>query len=192
MNKSTTQRTPPASEVQAGLFHRWRIKPTQIAKAVSAAVAFAATMTGLIFGLWPALKPAGAPTIKGATLNKVKIERMNFGQYLDRIPLSRSGYRQARLHRNGVRVSFNLDIKGYRTKHLPLQWQLIDARTGDRVAHSRDLFLTPEATEDQGAWRIWLSVPRGHERRFFVEVELLVDRQVAPLDQVRTRRFAGT
>ena len=192
MNNSTTQRTPPTSEHPAGSFHSLRIRPTQIAKAISATAAFAATMTGLIFGLWPALKPEGPATIKGATLSKVEVDRMDYGQYLDRIVRSRSGYRPARLHRHGVLVTFHFDITGYRTRHLPLQWQLIDARTRDRVAHSRDLFLTPDATEDQGNWRIWLAVPRGHDRRFFVEVELLDDRQVVPLGQVRTQRFAGT
>jgi hypothetical protein len=41
------------------------------------------------------------------------------------------------------------------------------------------------------SWSIWVSVPPGRTRRFFVELELLDDRGTVPLERLRTRRFAG-
>jgi hypothetical protein len=183
------EQEPPASESQASSL---RLRPSRIAKAISAAVAFSATATGLVFGLWPALRPEMPPATKGATLSHTTVDHITFGQYLDRTATSRSGYRRAQLDRQGVLVSFDVDVKGYRTKRLPLQWQLIDARTGDRIARWTDHFLTPEANEDQGRWPIWVAVPRGHTRRFFIEVELLDDRGLVPLGHIRTQRVSGT
>lgn len=192
MSGPTKQQEPPASEGKASPLRRLPLRPSRIAKAISAAVAFATTVTGLIFGLWPALRPEVPPATKGATLSNTTVDHITFGQYLDRAAKSRSGYRRAQLDRLGVLVSFDVDIKGYRNKRLPLQWQLIDARTGDQIARWPDHFLTPEATEDQGRWPIWVAVPRGHARRFFVEVQLLDDRGLVPLGHIRSHRFSGT
>jgi hypothetical protein len=147
-------------------------------------------MTGLIFGLWPALQPSEPPTIKGAILTNVTVDHVSFGQYLDRIALIRSPYPPAQLERPGALVGFDFNIKGYRNKVLPLQWRLIDAKTGDQVDRSRDLLLTPAANEDQNSWSVWVPIPRGRSRRFFVEVELLDDHGY-PLGRVRTDRFSG-
>jgi hypothetical protein len=146
-------------------------------------------MTGLIFGLWPALKPEEPAATKGATLSNATADNVSFGQYLDRTAQSRSGWGYAQLHRQGVLVSFDVNMNGYWNKRLRLQWGLIDARTGDQIADNRHFFLTPEASEDQVRWPAWVPVPRGRERRCFVEIELLDDRGVIPLGHVRTPRF---
>jgi hypothetical protein len=169
-----------------------RLQPSRIAKAVAAAVSFTATAIGLIFGLWPALKPSEPPAAKGATLSQVTLDRVRYGQYLDRIAVSRYGYRQAQLERGGVLVGVTFKVTGYQSKRLPLQWRLIDARTGDQIEQSRDLFYVPAANEDQNSWSVWVAVPPGGARRFFIEVELLDDRGAVPLGRVRTERFHGT
>jgi hypothetical protein len=184
---STEQRV---SERQAGALRTWRLGSAQVAKAVGATVTFAVTMTGVIFGLWPTLKPQEHPATRGATLTNRTVDHISFGQYLDRIALSRSPYPPAQLKRPGALVSFDFNIKGYRNKALPLQWRLVDARTGDQVQRLRDLIVTPAASEDQNSWSIWIRVPRGRSRRFFVEVELLDD-QTHPLTRIRTDRFRG-
>jgi hypothetical protein len=189
VSRATEQRV---SEGRAGLAHTVRVRPLQIAKAVGAAVTFAATATGLIFGLWPALKPVEPPATKGATLTAVTLDRATRGQYLDRSFLGRSGYGPAQLERPGELISFDFKIKGYLDKRLPLRWQLVDARTGDQVAESRDLFIIPVANDDQNSWSIWVPLPRGRSRRFFVEIELLDERAAVPLGRVRSDRFGGT
>jgi hypothetical protein len=159
---------------------------------MGAVVTFAATMTGLIFGLWPTLRPVEPPATKGAALTNVTVDRVSFGQYLDRGAYSRSPFRRAQLQRRGALVGFDFNIKGYLHKHLPLRWQLLDARTGDQVAQSPDLFTTPRADEDQNSLLIWVPVPRARGRRFFVEIQLLDDRGAYPLGRIRTHRFSGT
>jgi hypothetical protein len=176
---------------EAGSVSNPRRGPVEVAKAIGAAVSFVATVTGLVFVLWPTLKPEEPPVTKGATLTNVTLDRISFRQYLERIPLSSTAYRDAQLERPGALVGFNFKINGYRRKHLPLVWRLVDARTGDQLAQSRDLFLTPEANEDRNSWSIWVAVPRGRQRRFFVEIELRGERGNVPLGRVRTDRFEG-
>jgi hypothetical protein len=187
------QRESRISEGDAGFLQRLRRRAVQIAKAVGALVAFAATMTGLMFGLWPSLKPAEPPATRGAILTNATVDRVSFGQYLDRAALSRAPYRVAELEQRGVIVGFEFNIRGYLNKHVPLRWQLIDARTGDQVDQSRDYFITPRADEDHNSWSLWVPLPRRRSGRFFVEIQLLGNRRRAvPLGRIRTDRFAGT
>jgi len=176
---------------EAGSSRIVRLQPVRVAKVVGAAVSFAATLVGLIFVLWPALKPDGLPVAKGASVTDVTLDRASFGQYLARVAVSRSGYPQAQLKRPGVLVGVELKVKGYRDKRLPIRWQIVDERTGDQIQQSRDLFYTPSASEDQNTWSIWVPLPRGRGRRFFVEVELLDDRGAVPLGRARTHHFDG-
>lgn len=192
MTSSITQRSASVSEERAGILRKLRHGPLQLAKAIAAVITFAATMTGLIFGLWPTLKPAEPPATKGATLANASVDRVSFGQYLDRAALSRSPYRPAQLQRRGVLVGFDLNVKGYVDKRLPLQWQLLDARAGDQVGRSRDLFFVPRAGDDRNSLSIWVPVPRGRDLRFFVEIQLLDDRGAVPLGRIRTDRFSAT
>jgi hypothetical protein len=191
VRESTAEQDVSTPEHKPTSLPRVRLRPVQLAKAVTAAVSFAATATALIFGVWPALKPDDPPVTKAATLTNVTLDRMTFGQYLDRIAQSHAGYRRPQLERAVAVVGLDFNIKGYRQQHLPLQWRIVDARTGDQLDQSRDLFLTPEAREDQARWSVWVPVPRGRDRRFFIEVELLDDRGVVPLGQVRSDYFGG-
>jgi hypothetical protein len=188
----TKQRRSSASEEQAGLFRKLRLRPLPIANAIAAVATFAATMTGLIFGLWPALKPTDPPATKGATLSNTTVDHVTFGQYLDRDGRSRSPYRSAHLQRRGALVGFDLNVKGYLNKHLPLRLQLLDARTGDQVNQSRDFSFIPRATNDHNSLSFWMRVPTGRNRRFYVEVQLLDNRGAIPLGRIRTNRFSGT
>jgi len=191
VSESAEQQEARTSKRERASLPNGRLRPVQIAKTVGAVVSFAATATGLIFVVWPALKPDEPPVTKGATLTSVTLDRMSFGQYLDRIAQSHVGHRRAQLERPVAVVGFDFSIRGYRNKQLPLQWRIVDARTGDQIDQSRDLFLTPEASEDQATWSVWVPVPRGRNRRFFVEVELLDDRGAVPLGRVRTDLFGG-
>lgn len=191
MSELAEQRDARSSKRERALPSNVRLRPVQIAKAVGAAVSFTATAIGLIFGVWPALKPEEPPVTKGATLTNVTLDRMSFGQYLDRISQSRTGYRRTQLERTVAVVGFDFSIRGYRNKRLPLQWRMVNARTGDQMDQSRDLFFTPEVSEDQARWSVWVAVPRGRDRRFFVEVELFDDRGAVPLGRVRTDLFRG-
>jgi hypothetical protein len=116
-----------------------------IAKVTAVVVTFAATMTGLIFGLWPSLTPTEPPATKRATLSNATVDHVSYGQYLERAGFSRSSHRPAQLKPRGVLVAFDLNVKGYLNERLPLHWQLIDVPTGDQLNESRDLFYVPKA-----------------------------------------------
>lgn len=192
MSRLTEQPERVRSDRGPSFPRRVRLQPVRIGRAVGAAVSFAATLVGLMFVLWPALKPDEPPATKGGSISDATLDRVSFGQYLDRIARSRSGYRRAQLERRGALVGVDLKVRGYRDKRLPLQWRIVDARTGDQIQQSRDLVYIPAASEDQNSWSIWVPLPRGLDRRFFVEVELLDDRGAAPLGRARTHTFGGS
>lgn len=193
-DREQPESTPADSE--AGVGRSWRLRAVRIAKAVGAAVPvwlqLVVAFVGLLFVLVPALKPDDPPATKGASVTIASLDRVSFGQYLDRIPLSRSVYRRAKLERPGELIGVNIRVNGYRGKRLPLASRTVDARTGDEVQRSRDLYYTPYASDDRNSWSIWVPLPRGVDRRFFVEVELVDDdRRATPLGRARTHRFRG-
>lgn len=161
------------------------------ARSISAVVAFAATLLGIVFVLWPRLQPEGPPETRRATLDNFMLDRnVTFGQSLDRGDLSRAPYEHDQLVRPGVLVRFDVIITGYRGKRLPLHWQLIDEDSGEKLADSRDLSIKPGASTDQNTLPIWVPRPKGRERSLVVEVTLYDPRGV-PIARGRTQRFAN-
>lgn len=132
------------------------------------------------------------PVTKGATLEIASLDLVSFGQYLDRHEGSRSEYGRAELERAGALVGLFITVTGYRYKRLLLQYRVIDSRTDDQVQHSREeRYYTPYANKDSNDWPIWVPRPRGGDRRFFVEFELLDDQGASALARERTPEFRG-
>ena len=130
----------------------------------------------------------GPPAARSATLSNVTLDRsVAFGQYLDRIKLTRTPYTPATLSRRGAYVEFDYAIAGYKGKRLPLRWQLVDARTADQLAQSEDLGIKAQATTDRGTWFVWVPLPHGHGRRFFVQIQLYKQDGRVPLSRVCAR-----
>ncbi|MDT5207845.1 MAG: hypothetical protein QOF67_260 [Mycobacterium sp.] len=163
----------------------------KVARLISAVVAFGATLLGIVFVLWPWLKPEGPPETRGAILNEFTLEpKVTFGQYLDRIELSRAPYKPYQLVRRGVLVEFNVVITGYDGKRLPIRWQLIDEDSGEQLDESRDLLIVPGALTDQNSWPVWVPRPTGREPHLFVKVTLY-DPNGVPIARGRTHLFAN-
>lgn len=162
-----------------------------VARAVVAAVGFAATVLGVIFVLWPSLKPQPPPADQGATLSNAQVEPgMTFGAYLDRIHQSRAPYDRATLTGRGAFVEFDFSVRGYKGKHLPLAWQLLDARSGVQLGQDRALRVTPRADRDAGVWNVW--IPLQHRApRMYVQIQLLKDDGRIAIGRVRTPPFAA-
>jgi hypothetical protein len=172
---------------------RLQAVPT-VARTVVGVVGFAATVVGLVFVLWPSLKPDEPPKIKGATLTKAEVEPgMTFGQYLDRIPLSRRPYPASELRRRGAYVEFDFTVRGYKGKRLPLRWQLIESPSGVQLSQSQDLRVKPRVDTDSGSWNVWVPIPR-RARRMYVQIQLYNDAGTVPIGRIRTAQFdaAGT
>jgi hypothetical protein len=163
-----------------------------VIRSVVGAVGFAATVIGLIFVLWPPLKPDPPPADRGATLSNAQVEPgMTFGEYLDRIPLSRRPYGPAELAQRGAYVEFDFSVRGYKGKRLPLRSQLIDAHRGVQLSQSAALRVTPRADKDAGNWFVWIPIPHP-ARRMYVQIQLYNDAGTVPIGRVRSPVFSGS
>lgn len=164
-----------------------RSLPVRIARWTSAIVGFVATLLGVIFVLFPGVKPDEPPITTRAALSKPTTEVLTYGQYLDRINLRRGSYDAEALRRRGIFVEFDWSVEGYKDKALPLRWQLIDARRGEQLGRSRDVTITPEAPRDAATWSVWAPLPRGRVRQMAVQVQLYDETGRWPIARARTR-----
>jgi hypothetical protein len=161
----------------------------RVARAVAAIVGFVATVLGMVFVLWPSLKPDAPPTDRGAKLSDAQVEPgLTFGQYLDRIEQSRRPYGPADLGRRGAFVEFDFSVRGYKDKSLPLRWQLVEARSGVQLDQSRDLRVKPQVSTDAGSWNVWVPLPR-RAHRMYVQIQLYNPAGTVPIGRVRTTEF---
>jgi hypothetical protein len=162
----------------------------RVVRGIAGAVGFVATVIGLVFVLWPSLKPEPPPADQGATLANAQVEPgMTFGAYLDRIEQSRKPYDRATLDERGAFVEFDFVVRGWKDKHLPLGWQLLDARTGAQLDRSRALRVTPRADRDAGAWNVWIPL-RHRARRMYAQVALY-NLHGVPIGRVRSPVFSA-
>jgi len=168
---------------------RLRVLP-RVGRGIASALGLAATVIGIVFVLWPSLKPDPPPVDKGASLSHAQVDPgLTFGQYLDRIEQSRGPYGPDLLARRGAFVEFDFSVRGYKDKHLPLRWQLLDARTGIQLDHSSDLRVTPDVNTDAGSWNAWIPLPPA-AHRVYVQIQLYNDAGTVPIGRIRTPPFA--
>lgn len=182
--------------MSASVPRRRRRKPSRlkalpgVVRAIVGAVGFVATVIGLVFVLWPSLKPAPPPADQGATLSNAQVEPgMTFGAYLDRIEQSRRPFDRATLAERGAFVEFDFAVRGFKDKHLPLGWQLLDARDGVQLAQDRALRVTPRADHDSGVWNVWIPLRR-HARRMYAQIALY-NLSGVPIGRVRSPVFSA-
>jgi hypothetical protein len=162
----------------------------RIARAVAALVAFVGSVLGIVFVLWPSLKPEPPSPTRSVTLSALGFEpHVTFGAYLRRIHQDPGGLEDAVLDERGALVSFHFVIVGYKKRSLPLTWQLIDATGGDVLEENRDIKLKADVTKDGADWAAWVPLPRGHRRRVFIEVILYEPRGIMAMRTLRTKTF---
>jgi hypothetical protein len=161
-----------------------------VVRAIVGAVGFAATVIGLVFVLWPSLKPEPPPADQGATLSNAQVEPgMTFAAYLDRIGQSRGSLDRATLDERGAFIEFDFVVRGFKGKHLPLGWQLLDASSGVQLGQDRALRVTPRADRDSGVWRVWIPL-RSKARRMYAQIALYNLNDV-PIGRVRSPVFSA-
>jgi hypothetical protein len=162
----------------------------RLAKGAAAVVAFIATVLGIVFLLWPSLKPEPPSPTRHVALSDLTLEHpVTFGAYLKRINQQAGGLEPAVLKQRGALAAFDFTIEGYKNRNLPLEWQLVDAGTGDKLDGNRDLSIKPEVTKDSGNWPLWVPLPKGKPRRLFITIQLYEPRGVVALGSLRTRTF---
>jgi hypothetical protein len=151
-----------------------------------------------VFLLWPNLKPEPTPSEGSATFaTKPTVSApMTFGQYLDRIDLSREGHSAEQLAKVGAFAAFKVTIKGFEGERLPLRWLLVNAGTNDVVGEdSKRTAITPDRQTTPVAWHVWAELPRDRRQRFKLVIEIYppgakVDTpSIAALDSTETDPF---
>lgn len=89
-------------------------------------------------------------------------------------------------------ASFRVEIIGYKEKHLPLDWQLFDASTGEELVEERSITFEPTVNEDTANWDVWVPLPR-RKGKFFLSIELLLEKEhgFVVLSRLQTKPFPG-
>jgi hypothetical protein len=172
----------------------------------SALVAVVGAVLGLLFVLWPELRPDEPPPAMGAELGEAKLEpNVTLGDFVARrgdalrrqAPETRE-FTPEQLARAGAILTFQAVIEGYEGERCTVRWSTFDAGTGRRLAGPANLvdqdgwptkYITPTAGRDQVDAEIWLPLPR-EPGPFFARVELLDPGEVR-LASLDSPAFAG-
>ena len=160
--------------------------PVRIAQWVSSSVAFVGALLGVVFVLFPALKPEGEAPVRNATLSDLTYEKLSWGSYLDRESVDATQFPDSMLRRRGVLVGFDATIEGYKKRDLPLRWQLVDARSGVQLDESKDYRLESLSAKDGGHPAVWVPLPSRRSGHVRVLVELFEDSGRDPIDTLET------
>ena len=164
-------------------------------------VALIASVVGLIFVFKPGWKPdppADVGTLK--IVDSSVRQPVTFGRYLERIHVSPMGMTPALRKRRGLLIEFDYAADGFRGKRLPIQWELIDAKTNDRVvvpdpdAGGNDaVAITPSTNKEAAKWFVWVPAPPAG-RTYYVTVTVYQPHKGdvdVPLADFDTAEFTG-
>jgi hypothetical protein len=158
-------------------------------------VALVASVVGLVFVFKPGWKPEPPPDVGTLKIVESSVRQpVTFGRYLERLRLPPLDMTKAFLQRRGLLIEFEYQAEGFRGKRLPIQWELVDAKTNDRVRGDDAVGITPSTNQETAKWFVWVPAPAAG-RSYYVTVTIYhprkgeVDVPVADFD---TAEFAGT
>jgi ribosomal protein L40E len=133
-------------------------------KQLGAVAAAIATILGLLFLLWPSIKPVEPPTLS-AVLSNVSVEpNVTREEFLRRNNSPTSGYTREQLQTNGAVVAFDVQLKGFEGRWCPSRWSIYDAPSDTRVpeielADQPGTIFQPEVADDHAGDKIWVQFP---------------------------------
>jgi hypothetical protein len=153
--------TPAEPAPKRGL-RKWLGELSTGVKAIGGIAGAIAAVLALVFLLLPNLRPEPTPTEGSATFQKPTIERpVTLRQYLRRVELPSTGYTGDQLEQAGVITEVQATITGYRGKHLPFRWYVIDLGTHDIVDEQNKRYtFQPDRNEQPFSWPFWLAMPK--------------------------------
>lgn len=157
-------------------------------------VGFASAVTGLLFAFLPQLQPdepAPPPAEQSARLYGLVLDPdATRGQYLERTEQAKLGFTKDQLAQRVAFVRFRVEIVGYRGRTVPLQSELVDARTGDELGQIRAVTITPPADKVSSPWHDWVRLRPG-TGRYVIVIKLLDERRVRAIACVQSEPFGG-
>jgi hypothetical protein len=166
----------------------------RLAKQAGVIVGLVSGVVGLLFLFFPGLRPSTGgvpaadqlPMISAVTANPGVTQGAFLASH-DRKP---TGFTKAQLAVVGSSISAQLQIFGYKGKHLPLEDQVIDAKTQQPVATGRQFVITPDVDKVSRPWWEWVPLPAGRGS-YYVEVKLFDERGVAAIACAASESFGG-
>jgi hypothetical protein len=162
-------------------------------------------IVGLVFVFKPGWKPQPPPDVGTLKITDSSVRQpVTFRRYLERIGQHPGDLTPEYLRRPGLLVEFDYVAEGFAGKRLPLRWELIDAKTNERVvvddptgddAGGNDAVgLTPSTNNEARKWFVWVPRPEAG-RTYYVTVTLYQPRKGdvdVPLEDFDTPKFTGS
>lgn len=198
MTTPTDAAPTPAPEESA----RRRKSPLVYVGQAGGVVALVASVVGLLFVFKPGWQPKPPPDVGTLKIVDSSVRQpVTFGRYLERIRLPPLDVTKAFRQRQGLLIEFDYEAEGFRGKRLPIQWELVDAKTNDRVltgdedADGNDAVgIKPSTNQEAAKWFVWVPAPKAG-RNYYVTVTIYQPRKGdvdVPLADFDTAEFAGT
>ena len=167
----------------------------------SAIVALVASVVGLLFVFKPGWKPEPPPDVGTLKIVESNVRQpVTFGRYLERVRVPPLDLTKALRQRRGLLIEFDYEAEGFRGKRLPIQWELVDAKTNDRVfveendvGGNDSVAITPSTNHEAAKWFVWVPAPEAG-RRYYVTVTIYQPRKGdvdVPLADFDTAEFEG-
>lgn len=171
----------------------------------TALAALVAALIGLAFDVWPSLRP-DPRTQLGASVRVLALDRkVTLNEHMRRTSASEADYRRrhaeyvrdngsaAGLAFEGELVYAQLAVRGFKGRHVTVDWSVYDARSKVRVIAPREraqrtTLASLDAPTDEFIALLWIRAVKA-PRRYFVRVEVNSGRTL--LAMADSRPFAG-
>ena len=135
-------------------------------------VALIGSVVGLVFVLKPGWKPEPPPDVGALKIVDSSVRQpVTFGRYLERVRLAPLGVTPAFQRRKGLLIEFDYEATGFRGTRLPIQWELVEATTNERVGADDAVGITPSTNDETAKWFVWVPLPEAG-RTYYVTVTL--------------------
>jgi hypothetical protein len=198
---STSEIEPASAAPQAS-----EAKPrprTLTVAAATAVVALATALLGLVFDLWPSLKPDPRTEV-GADTAVLAVDRyVSRGEYLKRRFVAPADYARARraeiaaaggaggLKIRGELAYVRVDLHGFKGRRVLLLYSIYDATSHSRIGEAKaESRWTGDSPDDRFIAEVWLHPVVHVKRRYLVRVEVRDPRGVL-LSVADSAPFAG-
>jgi hypothetical protein len=166
----------------------------RLAKQAGVVVGLISGVAGLLFLFFPGIRPGTGggsapdqlPTITAVTATPGVTQ----GAFLASHDRKTTGFTKKQLAVVGASISEQIQIFGYRGKHLPLENQLIDAKTQAPVGTGRPFVITPDVDKVSRPWWEWVPLPAGRGS-YYVEAKLFDERGVTAMACGASESFGG-
>ena len=169
----------------------------------AAVVGLIGGVVGLLFIFKPGWKPQPPPDVGTLKIVDSSVRQpVTFGRYLERVRLPPLDFTKAFLQRRGLLIEFDYHAEGFRGKRLPIQWDLVDAKTNDRVfvdgeddaGGNGSVGIRPSTNNEAAKWFVWVPGPEAG-RTYYVTVTIYQPRKGdvdVPLADFDTPEFSGS